>query len=71
MKNAKHVYKLNNGLGVNVGDVVIIESNNNAYVGDIYDIGEDFIAINLEDEDGNKVGVFNEFFSNIDSIQLG
>lgn len=69
MEKAKFSYELSNGVRVNVGDNVIITMDKDDYIGDIYDIGEDFISINLYDDEGNHNGELDAFFSDIQDVQ--
>ena len=68
MDEAKLIWKLSNGELVAIGDKAqVTTSDDEVYVGNIVDIGETFITVELDYEIGEEL---DAFFSELKDVRL-
>lgn len=68
MDEAKMIWKLSNGESVEIGDKVqVTTSDDEVYVGNIIDIAETYITVELDYESGEEL---DAFFSELKDVRL-
>lgn len=68
MDEAKMIWKLSNGESVEIGDKVqVTTSDDEVYVGNIIDIGETYITVELNYKTAEELDVF---FSELKDVRL-